>query len=288
MPPQSSRMNCRNLFDGRGFVVSSKKVGFAQFEPKVGEVLVNLTAVRRLAAEAKGADLLVFPELATSGYELMDPDEVLVLAEPKQGGATHETLLDLAQANQCSYIIGYPEIDGDTLYNSCMLVNPDGSSANYRKIHLFSREKDLFSPGDAPPAVYETQAGRVGMMICFDWIFPETARMIALQGAQILAHPSNLVLQWCQRAMFARSVENRLFTITANRIGAEERVGRRLTFTGASQLLSPVGETLTKAPNTEEYIGLAEINPADADKKDVTEYNHLFDDRMTGLYGSLV
>ena len=268
--------------------MSKKTVGFAQFEPKVGEVLVNLTAVRRLANEANGADLLVFPELATSGYELMDRDEVRVLAEPKQGGATHETLLDLAKANNCSYIIGYPEIDGDRLYNSCMLVNPDGSSANYRKIHLFSREKDLFSPGDMPPTVYDTQAGRVGMMICFDWIFPETARLIALQGAQIIAHPSNLVLQWCQRSMFARSVENRIFTITANRIGAEERVGRRLTFTGASQVVTPVGETVAKAPDTEEYIGLAEIDPADADNKDVTEYNHLFDDRRTGLYGGLM
>ncbi|MCB2198396.1 beta-ureidopropionase [bacterium] len=268
--------------------MSKKKIGFAQFEPKVGEVLVNLSAVRRLAAEAKGADLLVFPELATSGYELMDPDEVRVFAEPKQGGATHETLLDLAKANNCSYVIGYPEVEGDKFYNSSMLVNPDGSTYNYRKIHLFSREKELFNSGDAPPAVYETKAGRVGMMICFDWIFPETARMIALQGAQILAHPSNLVLQWCQRSMFARSVENRLFTITSNRIGSEERVGRRLTFTGASQVVTPVGETVSKAPETEEFIGLADIDPSDADNKDVTEYNHLFEDRMTGLYGSLV
>lgn len=268
--------------------MSEKTIGFAQFEPKIGEVLVNLAAVRRLAGEAPEADLLVFPELATSGYELKDPDEVRAVAEPMTGGPTWETLRDLAETNQCSYVIGYPEKAGDTLYNSCMLVNPDGSTANYRKIHLFSREKELFSPGDAPPAVYDTRAGRVGMMICFDWIFPETTRLIALQGAQILAHPSNLVLQWCQRSMFARSVENRIFTITSNRVGTEERVGRRLTFTGASQALSPTGELLAQAPETGDYVGVARIDPAKADDKMVTEYNPLFEDRRTSLYGGLL
>jgi len=267
---------------------SQRTVGFAQFEPRIGEVMYNLAQVRRLAMQAPQADLLIFPELATSGYELIDKDEVRAVAEPARGGPTFETLHDLAIANKSSYVIGYPELDGDALFNSCMLVNPDGSSANYRKIHLFSREKELFSPGNLPPSVQKTAAGLVGMMICFDWIFPETARLLALQGAQIIAHPSNLVLQWCQRAMFARSVENRIFTITANRIGSEERVGRRLTFTGASQVTSPTGETLVQAPEAAELVGTAVIDPDDADRKWVTELNHLFEDRHPEYYTGLV
>jgi predicted amidohydrolase len=125
------------------------------------------------------------------------------------------------------------------------------------------------------------------MMICFDWVFPETARCLALEGAQIIAHPSNLVLEWCQRAMFARSVENRVFTVTANRIGTEDRAGRKLTFTGASQIVSPSGEYLVRAPGTEEHVAVAELDPAEADDKHVTELNDLWQDRRPELYRRL-
>lgn len=126
------------------------------------------------------------------------------------------------------------------------------------------------------------------MMICFDWIFPETARSLALQGAQIIAHPSNLVLQYCQRAMYARSVENRVFTITANRIGTEERAGRTLTFTGASQVLNPRGDTLVSAPGDEEHVGVAEADLTHADDKHITEYNDLMAQRRPDMYQGLL
>jgi predicted amidohydrolase len=168
-----------------------------------------------------------------------------------------------------------------------MLATPDGELHNYRKIHLFSRETELFERGDAPPPVINTPAGRVGLMICFDWFFPETARLLALAGAQIIAHPSNLVLQFCQKAMYARSVENRVFTITANRVGAEERVGRRLVFTGASQVLDPKGNTLVSASDDGNHAGLCTIDPSTADDKQVTPHNHLFRDRLPELYRAL-
>ncbi|MBD3167349.1 beta-ureidopropionase, partial [bacterium] len=122
----------------------------------------------------------------------------------------------------------------------------------------------------------------------FDWVYPETARLLAMEGAQIIAHPSNLVLQYCQQAMFARSVENRVFTITSNRIGTEDRAERVLTFTGASQVMNPRGERLIDAPTDSEHIGLAKVNPFDADDKKMTDYNHLFAGRRTDVYGPLV
>ena len=168
-----------------------------------------------------------------------------------------------------------------------MIALPDGALTNYRKLHLFSRETELFEPGDAEPPVIETPAGRVGMMICFDWLFPETARILALKGAQIIAHPSNLVLDYCQRAMYCRCIENAVFIITANRIGTEDRAGRSLTFTGASQILDTEGATLASAPPDAESIEIVEIDPWRADEKRITEYNDRLKDRRSELYGTL-
>ena len=222
-----------------------KTVGYAQFQPHFGAKSTNLEIVQRMVEEGKDADLIVFPELAISGYDFRNREELLRLAEPFRTGRTSRLILKLAAEYQVTIVIGYPESyedNGIQLYNSCQLATPGGQLHNYRKIQLFSRESLIFLPGDAPPPVVETPAGKVGMMICFDWFFPEISRLLMLSGAQIIAHPSNLVLQYCQRAMFARSVENHLFTITCNRTGTENRTDRSLTFTGASQVLSPHGE----------------------------------------------
>jgi predicted amidohydrolase len=125
------------------------------------------------------------------------------------------------------------------------------------------------------------------MMICFDWFFPECARSLALRGADIIAHPANLVLPWCQRAMFARSVENHVFTVTANRIGTETRAGRSLTFTGGSQILSPNGEQLVAAPVTGEHAGVTQVDLTMARDKTTAGRNDLFGDRKPELYPGL-
>ncbi|MEK7795578.1 MAG: nitrilase-related carbon-nitrogen hydrolase [Candidatus Hydrogenedentota bacterium] len=263
------------------------KIGFAQFDVAMLDRSANLLAIDRLAATASEADLLVFPELATSGYDFIDAAEVDAIAETFGAGPTSEAAARLADRHGMSLVVGYPERAPDGFYNSCLLAVPGGRLFNYRKIHLFSREKLFFRPGDSPPSVVDTPAGRVGMMICFDWIFPETARCLALEGAQIIAHPSNLVLEWCQRAMFARSAENRVFTVTANRIGAEDRAGRKLTFSGASQIVSPSGEYVVRAPETEEHVAVAELDPSKADSKRITEFNDLWDDRRPDLYRRL-
>ncbi len=262
-------------------------IGFAQIEPVFGDIDANHKQIEEMANNAPNADLLIFPELATSGYDFPDKHTLADTAETFRSGDTSELVRELAKKNNCTYIIGYPELDRDKFFNSAFLVRPDGFFENYRKLHLFSRETELFSRGDKEPTVVETPAGRVGMMICFDWIFPETARLIALKGAQILAHPSNLVLQFCQRSMFARSVENSIFTVTANRIGSEELAGRKLTFTGASQVLDTKGTLLINAPDDSPHLGLAEIDPNLADDKQLNEHNNLHGDRRIELYGDL-
>jgi len=259
-------------------------VGYAQFEPEYAEPAANRETMTTIAEAAGPFDLLVFPELAVTGYELRDVVHARDIAEPFRGGATTEWARALAVERQGSIVVGYAEQDDGVAYNSCVLALPNGAIHNYRKIHLFSLEKELFAPGEARPPVIDTPAGSIGLMICFDWIFPEVARTLALQGAQIIAHPSNLVLPYCQRAMYTRSVENRVFTITANRIGTENQAGRNLTFTGGSQILDPEGNTLASAEPDEPHTALATIDPEIAHNKSINEYNNLTTDRRPNLY----
>lgn len=261
--------------------------GLVQYQVQFGDWDSNTRTAEKLIRDCEGADLLVLPELAFSGYDFLDLNEVRALAEDRHTGPTATWLRDLASTLQTTLVAGYAESAPEGCYNSALLVTPDGATHNYRKIHLFNREKDLFLPGDSTPPVFETPAGRIGVMICFDWFFPETARCLALKGAQIIAHPSNLVLPWCQQAMFARSVENHVYTITANRIGTEDRAGRSLTFTGGSQMLDCNGQCLTKAPNDTPCVALAKIDPSEADNKIIAGKNHLFDERRPAMYDAL-
>lgn len=260
---------------------------YLQYEVAFGDWSANAATLRRLLRDAPEFDLLVLPELAFSGYDFRGRDELESRAEPFHDGPTATLLRAIARERSAVIVAGYAERAPEGCYNSAMLVCPDGTAHNYRKIHLFNREQDVFLPGDAPPFVVDTPAGRIGMMICFDWFFPETARCLALAGAQIIGHPSNLVLPWCQRAMFARSLENAVFTITCNRIGTEARTDRTLTFTGGSQILNTKGETLASAPTDREALGIAALDPAQADNKDIAGRNDLFGDRRVEFYDQL-
>ena len=254
-----------------------------QYPVVFGDFEANARQVRALLAEGPAPDLVVLPELAFSGYDFVDRGECAAHAEPFGAGPAAALLTELAAAHGCTLIAGYAERAREGCYNAALCALPDGTLHNYRKVHLFNREREIFLPGDAAPPVIETPHGRVGLMICFDWFFPEVARSLALRGAQVLAHPSNLVLPWCQRAMFARCVENRVFAMTCNRIGTEERAGRALTFTGGSQILNPRGETLAAAPTDAAARLDAEFSPADADDKSIAGLNDLFRDRRPEL-----
>jgi predicted amidohydrolase len=260
------------------------RVGYLQIAPMFGQREFNYKKVEGFLAGAK-ADLIVLPELFASGYLFESREELLSLAETEDG-PTFQFLKDLSRRTGIGIIGGIAERDGETCWNSCFLFSDGEIKSAYRKVHIFNREKELFTPGDGPFPVAEFRGARLGLMICFDWIFPEVTRILTLKGAQIICHPSNLVLPHCPRAMITRCIENQVFAITANRVGTE-RVGEiELEFIGKSQVISARGEVLLRAGD-EEGLRIVDINPSDADYKMVTQRNHAIDDRRPELYGDL-
>jgi predicted amidohydrolase len=260
-------------------------VGFVQFEPVRYAVAENVATLVRLLAGVR-ADLLVLPELANSGYLYAAPEALAPYAEPGDGsGPFLAALTGFAAQTGGAIVAGFAERAPEGgLYNSAAAVDESGVLQVYRKTHLFAGEKDLFLPGDSGFRILEYRSVRIGMMVCFDWFFPESARALALRGAQIIAHPSNLVLPYCQTAMVTRCLENRVFAVTTNRYGTEELPGQSLTFTGASQLISPRGQRLLEAPIAGDCVLTAEIAPELADDKRVTARNDLFADRRPEMY----
>jgi predicted amidohydrolase len=240
----------------------------------------------RLARDAR-ADLLVFPELFNSGYLLGSRRAARTVAEPIPHGPTCKALIDFCTANGVFVVAGMAESADSKrsrVYNSAVFIGPNGFIGTYRKIHLFKDEKDWFDPGDSPFKVFDVGFARVGIMICFDWIFPESARSLALAGADIICHPANLVLPYCQDAMTTRSIENRIFTITANRIGGEGAGKNRVVFTGRSQVTDPLGRRLIAAPRNKECVRMVSIDPSLARDKYVTSKNSIIGDRRPGMY----
>ena len=167
----------------------------------------------------------------------------------------------------------------------CNIDGPDGFMGVYRKTHLFYEEKLWFTAGDTGFKVWQTLIGNIGVMICFDWFFPESARTLALRGADIIAHPSNLVLPFCPDAMVTRCLENRVFAVTANRTGSEQRGGKeRLTYIGKSQITSHKGEILYRASEDGDELSVREIDISRARNKQINSLNNLFDDRKKEFY----
>ncbi len=259
-------------------------VGFAQFWPVRYSVEQNIAHLQTLLRGIR-ADLLVLPELANSGYLYATPEELAPYTERGDGSGPFLSALRALAVQMGGVIVaGFAERGEEGLYNSAAAVGGEGVIQVYRKTHLFAGEKDLFLPGDSGFRVFTYRGVRVGMMVCFDWFFPESARTLALRGAQIIAHPANLVLPYCQQAMVTRSLENAVFSITANRYGEEELNGKVFRFTGGSQLLDTKGNRLLQAPAEGDCVALREVDPAAADDKVVAGRNHLFRDRRPAMY----
>ena len=261
------------------------RLGFHQFCPVRGDPDANLASIRS-ALDDVDADLVVLPELALSGYLFRDREQALGLSDTVPGRWT-DALAGICSGRRLHLACGLAERDGGRLYNSAVLVGPDGPVSCYRKVHLFRFEKEIFEPGGDGFAVHEVAGARVGMLVCFDWIYPEAARALALLGADVIAHPSNLVLPHAQRALLTRCIENRLFWVLANRTGSESEAGTSLTFTGRSRIAGPDGRVLADAGPEGAAIEIVDVDPRDARDKHVTPENDLLADRRPGLYGRL-
>ncbi|MEO5618110.1 MAG: nitrilase-related carbon-nitrogen hydrolase [Candidatus Eisenbacteria bacterium] len=266
--------------------MSTFRIGFVQGRPQFGRAAENLESALALAAPL-AAELVVLPELWSSGYVFSSHAEVALLAEDAGRGATARALSAAARRERRHYVAGFPERHRGRFYNSAMLVGPAGVRAVYRKLHLFEREREWFSPGNLPLAVHRVGPARVGLMICFDWRFPEVARVLALEGADVLAHPSNLVFPNAQEAMRTRSIENRVYTITANRIGTENREGGRVPFTGRSQIVAPSGEVLARAGKGVVVAQSVGCDLSQSRDKSLTAITPIFSSRRPEFYGRL-
>lgn len=241
-----------------------------------------MAVIHRLVSSVK-ADLLVLPELCLSGYAFVSKDEVRQLSETSDGPSIKALKL-LAKKTGTILVVGFAEKAGSKLYNSAILIRPSGKTDIYRKAHLFWNEKKWFAPGDTGFKVFSAGQARIGMMICYDWFFPEAARSLALNGAQIICHPANLVLPYCPCSMPVRALENKVFTITANRTGREKRGNSDLRFIGKSIMAGPDSTVLASAPGKNETVRVVDIDPKLADNKAVTPLNHLFRDRRPEYY----
>ncbi|MCK4669500.1 carbon-nitrogen hydrolase family protein, partial [Candidatus Bathyarchaeota archaeon] len=243
------------------------KVALAQISCKRGDKVENIRKIESNTKKAKqqGADLVIFPELSLTGYTLRD--RLYELAETIPGHST--TVLEKLANKTGTYIIfGMPELSEKTqatIYNTAVLIGPQGFIGKYRKMYLPTHsvfeEKRYFRPG-YQAAAFETDLGKIGLIICYDIFFPEVSRLTRLQGAQVIicisASPAT------RRTFFetltaARAIENTAFLVYVNLVGIEDG----LQFWGGSRLVGPNGKVLAKAKYGEEDLVIGEINYGD-------------------------
>jgi predicted amidohydrolase len=220
------------------------KVAVAQMNCKLGDVHNNVRELERLTTEIAVAepDVVCFPELATTGYLL---NERWALVADTIPGAVTNKLGKMARENGFYLIVGLPERDKDRIFNSAVLIDPQGDVVGvHRKVHLWATERSYFTRGD-DFKVYPTKLGLMGIGICYDLDFPESTRIMALKGAQIVFFPSAYMAPYQQLAetyLKSRASENCVFICFSNRIGKESN----LSFFGRSQIVSPLCHTLAR------------------------------------------
>ena len=257
------------------------KIGCIQYCPILGNIPATINKLESLLPRAGDIDLLVLPELANSGYNFTSQKQALESSEEVSDSQFLNFLADHCKKNQSYIVTGLNERFDDKLYNSAVLIGPSGYIGKYQKLHLFYNEKDYFQPGQAGLPIFDLPDCKIGLQVCFDWMYPEDWRILAAKGVDIICHPSNLVLPGlAQKAVPIHALINRVFTITANRTGTEGE----LTFTGLSTIANPKGEVLIQATETQTEIIQTEIIPEDARNKHITPKNHIFEDRRPDQY----
>jgi predicted amidohydrolase len=269
------------------------RVAIVQTDPQLGDVEGNLGRSIEWLEEAAsgGCALVVFPECALSGYMFADAAEATRAAIGVPG---HEidALLAACARLELHCVVGVLEREGETLLNSALLLGPAGLVGAYRKSHIACIGVDCFTtPGEERYEVFDTPIGRIGLQICYDWRFPEITRVLALAGAEIVAHPTNSPVAARELADYVprtRAVENAVYFLTANRVGVEAGTA----FYGCSQIVDPFGTVIALADDASESLIVADIDLALAREKTKEpgegQYAvRLFADRRPELYGPL-
>ena len=268
------------------------KVAAVQMDIKILEKEQNLEKILGNLNHAArgGAKLIVFPECALTGYCFTGLDEAMPMAETVPGPSTAK-LAEATRKLDCTAIVGLLECEGERLYNAAAVISPKGVLGAHRKAHLPCLGIDWYTiPGDGPLQVFDTPHGKIGINICYDVSVPEAARVLKLQGAQLLAVPTNWPMgsdTW-EHTPNVRATENHFYVVACNRVG-EERGSR---FAGHSKIVDFSGKVLAEAGATEETILYADLDLAAADQNRVIripgkwEYDRIAA-RRPDLYGPI-
>ncbi len=269
------------------------KIAGVQMDVTIGDTDANLATMTQRLRETgeQGSRLTVFPECALTGYCFDSLDEAMPFGQAADGPAAEAIAKVCDETNQFA-VFGMLERDGERLFNACLLVGPNGLIGSYRKVHLPFLGIDRFvTPGDRPFEVHAAADRFVGMNICYDVSFPESSRIMALDGADIIALPTN----WPPAArclsdfvVNTRAMENHVHYIAVNRVGEE----RGVSFVGLSRICEASGNTVEVANHDREAILYAELDmQAPRDKKLVRipgkHEIHRFNDRRPELYDVL-
>jgi len=269
------------------------KIAAVQMDVALGEPGRNLERMRSFlsAAAAEGAQLVAFPECAVTGYCFEDLNEARPFSESIPGPATDAIAATCRELGVCA-VFGMLECDEARLFNACALVGPEGLIGSYRKIHLPFLGVDRFAtPGNRPFAVHDAAGACIGMNICYDSAFPESSRIMALDGADLIVLPTNFPTGaecMAEYIVNARAMENNVYYACVNRVGVE----RGFRFIGNSRICDPSGRVLAGAPHTDEAILFADIDLERARNKHVVRVPgkheiHRFDDRRPEMYGRI-
>jgi predicted amidohydrolase len=265
-------------------------IAACQLAPTLGDPAANRDKVAAVVGQAveRGAELVVLPELVSSGYAFADRAEAWESAD-EVAGPTLSAWRQLAADHGIVLVGGFCERSGKTLFNSAAVVDPSGVRVVYRKAHLWDRERLIFSAGDAAPPVIETSAGRLSTMICYDLEFPEWVRIPALAGAQLLVAPVN----WPAAPIpdgerpgevvrvQANASMNRLPIVACDRVADE----RGVAWVGGTVVTDADGWVVAGGWSSDaEMILVAEIDPADADDKKIGGLSDIHADRRADLY----
>jgi predicted amidohydrolase len=262
------------------------KIAALQLAPHRGMPHFNLERIVAIAGDFTG-DLLVLPELASTGYFFTSAEELRELAEIPETGPFCSWMRELSERSGAVVVGGFAEkTPAGDLFNSALIALPDGSFRIYRKTHLFYREREVFLPGDTGFFIVEWKGVRIGTMICYDWRFPESSRTLALRGADIIAHPSDLVAKkelWGP-TMRTRALENKVIIVTANRCGQDTLDGQTVAFSGESQITGMNGRILAECGPDDELIIITEADPLATRDKSFSPYNDILADRRPEMY----
>lgn len=261
------------------------RVSLVQFRPKLFDIKFNVEKAIKMVKNTE-EDLIVFPELAFTGYAYRDMTEIDETSEiaGDENAYSINTFKNFAVKNNKNVVFGFNEKYKGKYYNSSIFIKSDGSYSIYRKIHLFNREKLFFTPGKSDFFVEDFMGFKIGMAICFDWIFPEAFRTLNVLGADLIVHPSNLVLPYCQEANKTRSLENRIFIATSNRWGVEKNKDIEYEFTGMSQITDPKGNIIERFEKEGDIVKTFELNLEESRNKNINNFNNIIEDRRKEFY----